>query len=478
MDIEITKISPEQKEQILNVSEGHFEEIKSIEIAPAKLSRTLSAFANSAGGELYIGIDELNKRFKKIRKWRGFIDPEAANAHIQVFEELFPLGGDFSYTFLSCIDSEGLVLKAEIHKTSDIKKATDGIPYLRRSAQNLPVDTPEKQRRLELDKGIVSFENEVVSIDPRLIENSAELLKFLLEVVPSAEPEPWLKKQLLFKEGKPTVASILLFSEEPQAILPKRCGVKIYQYHTQDETGSRKTMEGEPLTIEGCLYNLIRGSVSKTVEMVENVPVLKAGKLEMFKYPDITLHEIITNAVLHRDYSIPSDIQIRIFDNRIEIESPGKFAGHITEQNVLHEQFARNGKLVRLINKFPNPPNKDVGEGLSSAFAAMREHKLKPPEIKEKENSVIVYIKHEPLASPEEAVLQFLESNPEISNTQGREITGIVSENSMKRVFYRLRDQKLIERVPNKFGSSSVWQKTGKIPKNKESQPLLFTFED
>ena len=57
---------------------------------------------------------------------------------------------------------------------------------------------------------------------------------------------------------------------------------------------------------------------------------------------------IITNAVLHRDYSITTDIQIRIFDNRVEVESPGKLPGHVTVNNILSAQSARNPKIVRL----------------------------------------------------------------------------------------------------------------------------------
>ena len=77
---------------------------------------------------------------------------------------------------------------------------------------------------------------------------------------------------------------------------------------------------------------MIKEAVSKVVNMVESVPVLGQGRLISIKYPHETLHEIITNAVLHRDYSIAADIQVRIFDNRIEIESPGRLPGHITEK--------------------------------------------------------------------------------------------------------------------------------------------------
>jgi ATP-dependent DNA helicase RecG len=110
--------------------------------------------------------------------------------------------------------------------------------------------------------------------------------------------------------------------------------------------------------------------------------------LEAIVYPDETLHEIVKNAVLHCDYSIVADIQIRVFDNRIEVESPGRLPGHVTPQNILATQAARNPKLVRLINKFPDPPNKDVGEGLNTAFEAMTKLRLKTPEIVEGPASV------------------------------------------------------------------------------------------
>jgi len=56
-------------------------------------------------------------------------------------------------------------------------------------------------------------------------------------------------------------------------------------------------------------------------------------------YPPETLHEIVTNAVLHPDYSTAADIQIRVFDNRVEVESPGVLPGQVTVENMLDEQF-------------------------------------------------------------------------------------------------------------------------------------------
>ena len=457
--IDVIHISIKDKTDILGAQEGHFLDLKSKDISPGKLTETLSAFANTAGGELYIGIDERKGVKKKKRKWKGFTDQEDANGHLQAFEQMFPLSSDFSYAFLRCEEDLGLVIKADIHKVKDVKRASNGIPYVRRGAQNLPMDTPTKLRQLEYDKGVISFERELVDINPTLIENSDILRDFLKHCIPSSDPKTFLHKQQLVISDKPTVAATLLFSEQPQAILPKHCGIKILRYRTREASGGRETLSDEILTVEGCIYNIVKETVSKVVQIVESIPMLGEGRLMPIKYPDETLHEIITNAVLHRDYSIPTDIQVRIFDNRIEVESPGRLPGHITEKNILREQYARNGQIVRIINRFPDPPNRDIGEGLNTAFEAMRRLKLRMPEISEKGNSVTVYIYHEPLASPEETVFNYLGSNASITNTEARVITGIKSENIMKNVFYRLRDQGLIERVPELHGAKSAWQK-------------------
>ena len=285
----------------------------------------------------------------------------------------------------------------------------------------------------------------------------------MMQVVPSGEPDEWLRKQNLITDGKPTAAGVLLFSDEPQTALPKRSAIKIYQYKTKADEGSRETLAFDPITIEGCAYDQIKEAVQKTKEVVEKMKRLGEEGLEGVSYPDETLHEIITNAVLHRDYSIAADVHVRVYDNRIEIESPGRLPGHITLDNILSEQSARNPKIVRLINKFPDPPNKDVGEGLNTAFEAMKKLRLKEPEIEQREHSVIVNIRHQPLASAQDTVMEYLKTNPEITNMIARDLTGIRSENSMKNVFLALKEHGMIEPVPGKeIGPKSAWRKTDK----------------
>lgn len=461
--VEVVEISGPERDRLLTLEESHFVELKAVEIAPAKLSRTISAFANASGGDAYIGLGESADFFgTKVRHWKGFKDSEAANAHLQTLEQLFPLGADYSYEFLRVAGSAGLVLHIAVQKTSQIARATDGIPYLRRGAQSLPVKDPDALERLRLDKGVESFERHTIDADLELVSESVTLRHFVEHVIPTSTPEKFLKKQALVREGNPVVAAVLLFTDEPQALLPKRSAVKLYRYKTSAAEGTRDTLAGTPTTIEGPIYDLVRDAVKHTVAMVEGIQKLGPHGLEAVKYPFETLHEIVTNAILHRDYSIAADVQIRVFDNRVEVESPGLLPGHITPRNILDEQFARNGTLVRLINKFPDPPNKDVGEGLNTAFRAMGKLRLKPPNIEQKDASVIVQIRHEPLASPEESVMDYLQNHGSITNRVARELTGITSENTMKEVFYRLRDTHLIERVPGRSAAAAAWRKKPK----------------
>lgn len=137
MRIETASISSDQRDLILAFEEGHFGDLKSHRISPGTLSKSIAAFANSDGGELLIGVENAPRR------WYGFATPEAANAHLQVFEGLFPLGRDFSYDFLRCEGEHGVVLKVEIRKTRDVKRASDGEVYVRRGAQNLRVRDSE-----------------------------------------------------------------------------------------------------------------------------------------------------------------------------------------------------------------------------------------------------------------------------------------------------------------------------------------------
>lgn len=458
----IYTISDEQIIRVMQVKEDYLNDVKAKEIKPSKLSETISAFANAAGGDVYIGICEVEKGGKK-RVWDGFNSAEEANDIVQSLFNAHPFGNHLTFEFLENPNMSGLVLHITIRKVKEIVKSTSGAIFVRVSSGKVKIDSDEKLNRLKLDKGIISFEDESVEAPLECVENSIAMIEFVLSVIPSSEPITYLKNQELIKDGFVKVSAIILFGDEPPVYLPKRCSVKILRYKTKDDSIGREFLEEQPITIEGNAYSVITETVLETKKIVETIKKLSIGGLEEVSYPNETLHEIVTNAILHRDYSITADTQIRIYDNRIEIESPGCLPGHVTVRNILDTQSARNPTIVRLINKFPDPPNKDVGEGLNTAFDAMRNLRLKTPIIEEKENSVLVTIRHESLASPEQIVMEYLETIDDINNRTARELTGIKSENTMKNVFLRLKNRGELEQVPGRMvGSNAAWRKPKK----------------
>lgn len=452
--MQIIEITDAEVQRLLELHESHFLDFKSKRILPNKLSRSLSAFANADGGELYVGIEE---NADGTFHWSGFEKPEDANGLVSVIEECAKGSNDLRIEFLRNGNALGFIAHIEVSKTQNILTSSDGRPYLRRGAQNLAQTTPDQFRRLELNKGLASQEDQTVRDELGPVVNSITVLEFMLNVVPHNEPEAWLKKQKLIYEGFPTVAAEVLFNDEPQTVLPKSA-IKVYRYKTSAAEGTRETLEFQPITIEGNAYKQIANAVIETVRITEETQILGHAGFERIHYPKEAIHEIITNAVLHRDYSLNDDVHVRIFDNRIEVESPGTLPAHVTQRNILKERFARNPKIVRLINKFPDPPNKDVGEGLNTAFEAMRNLKLKDPLIVQRENSVLVALRHERLAGAEEIILEYLKQNEEINNSKAREICYEGSENKMKRTFERMMESGIIERIPDRKGKATAYR--------------------
>ncbi|GCL74644.1 hypothetical protein PN4B1_46140 [Paenibacillus naphthalenovorans] len=443
--------------------ESYFFDRKAFGIQPRQIEKHAVAFANADGGELVIGIADDSEEADPINRWKGAKNYEDFNDYIQCLVRLNP-SVNFRYTFLKCEDREGIVLLLNIEKGNQVHKTSDDSVYVRHSASSILYRDPVKIQELSFAKGTSSYEDELVTNIPlECVVDSTELINFLHDISPKSDPLEYVVNQNLVDADsfEPRVASILLFSENPQANLPRKCGVKIARYETREDDPERDHLK-HVYTIEGPLYKLIYSTIEKVTEIMSSIQIWTIKGLKTVEYPPEAIHEIIANAVIHRDYSISDDVHIHIFNDRIEVFSPGRLPGYVTVENILDARYSRNSKIVRSLNRYKNPPNKDMGEGLNTAFQKMKEWRLKQPEIKEEHNGVRVVIPHTPLATPEQAVLEFLKNNDMIRNRQARELTGIRSENAMKNVFYKLRDEGFIERVPGLEGSNAAWRKVKK----------------
>lgn len=248
-----------------------------------------------------------------------------------------------------------------------------------------------------------------------------------------------------------------MFHENPSVAMPRKCAVKIARYETNEDDPERNHLR-QQWTIEGPLYRLIHDTMVMITRIMSSVNIWTSEGLKNVQYPPEAIWEIMVNAIIHRDYAISDDVQVLVYNNRIEVLSPGRLPGYVNIDNILDARYSRNPKIVRTLNRYSDPPNKDMGEGLNTAFQKMKEWKLRNPEISEEGIYVKVVIPHAALATPEDAILDFLGKNETIRNAQAREITGIRSENAVKRVFLKLKDADLIERVPGLRGSASLWR--------------------
>ena len=451
-------ITKEEADELCSKEESHFFDYKARDVSGKKIQKATVAFANSDGGELIVGIADTKDEQDPENRWNGFKNIEEMNGVLQSIFDISP-SVDLRYELLTCEERKGYVLRIQIEKSSGVHKTSDQTVYQRKGAQSLPLKDPQKITELSFAKGASSFEDSLLKEVPaEIIVEAQELQEFLEGYSPKTDPLDFCINQNLFdyKSWEPRVASALLFHSTPSSVLPRKCAVKITRYETKEDDPERDHL-AEQYTIEAPLYQIIHSSVEKIKEIMSSVRVWTPDGLKMMEYPPEAIWEVFVNAVIHRDYSISDDVQILIYNDRIEMLSPGRFPGYVNVNNLLDARFARNAKIVRTLNRYQDAPNKDLGEGLNTTFQKMKDWGLKAPQINEEGNYVKVVLPHILLAQPTEAILRFLKTNPNITNRQARDITGIKSENLIKNEFYKLRDAGHLERVPGLEGPKSAW---------------------
>jgi ATP-dependent DNA helicase RecG len=466
--LEFSILSEQDANKFLNEEEGHFFDVTRKDYSGETVQKKCVAFANADGGELLIGIHNATDKDLpggKFERWGGFrIQEDANDAIADISRNITPSIVSITFEFMEIkgYENHGKVLRVVIEKSPDVHRTACGNVYIRKGAQCLPI-TGTDITNLQLSKGAQSYENQGVGhYDlPRLID-SVELRNFLDCYLPKTSPKIFLEKQYLIAdsgaEAQPIYAGVLLYDENPSVVLPKKCALKVSWYDTNENVPERQNLKDQK-SLEGPLHQLIIDGISEVQRIISSLSILGPSGFEKAKYPPEAIKEILVNALIHRDYNISDDVQVFIFNNRIEVHSPGALPASISVENILTDRFSRNPKIVRLLNKYPDRPNHDIGEGLNTAFQKMKEVRLKPPIIKATKTRVVVILPHEPLASPEEQIMQYLETHTEITNLIARGVTSMTSENKVKKCFDRLRDRGLIELVPDKRGANSAWKK-------------------
>ncbi|WP_411701015.1 ATP-binding protein [Conyzicola sp.] len=447
---------------LIERDESPFWDQKSLRSGGAVIQKIAVALANTDGGEFIVGIED-QASGSGISLWSGFPNIEESNfIHQSLTSDIRPpVQYSYEYYLVEGHEGQGLACMVRVEKSGDVHYTAANKVYVRRGASSTEI-SGQQIVDLQLAKGSMSYEDQSLA-DYSVAELSTEpeLQVFLSTYSPHVNPTDFARRERIGDQqtGQAKVSAALLFSEYPSSVVPKRCAIKISRYETAGEP-RREHLAFPPITVDGPLRTLVESALERTTSIVESVSVLEPdGSLVPMKYPPEALKELVVNAVIHRDYNLSDDVHISIFDNRVEVRSLGGLAGQMTLELLFTERTSRNPKVLRLLNRYPNPLNQDIGEGLTTARDKMMAARLKAPRYKVEGNYFIATLPHERLARPEELIMEYLAAHEEITNRTARELTGIQSENTVKEVFYALRNVGKIERVPGRNGNRAAWQK-------------------
>lgn len=174
-------------------------------------------------------------------------------------------------------------------------------------------------------------------------------------------------------------AGVLLFAKNPCLWFP-RANLRFLRYEgTTAETGPRMNLVKD-VRLELPLPKLLdEGFKVVAGQLREFTRLVKGGKFETTpEYPEFAWQEAISNAVIHRAYSITgTDIQVKMFDDRLEVESPGKLPGLVRLHNIRAIHFSRNPLIARVMAEMKYM--RELGEGVDRMIREMEQMGLEPP---------------------------------------------------------------------------------------------------
>ena len=121
------------------------------------------------------------------------------------------------------------------------------------------------------------------------------------------------------------------------------------------------------------------------------------------EYPEPVLREAIVNALAHRDYGLTgATVDITVWDDRIEVRSPGSLPGHITLDNMRVEHYSRNPRIVRVMKTMGLV--EEYGEGIDRMYREMEARLMEPPVFDATASSVTVTLRNRMLVDVEDQV--------------------------------------------------------------------------
>ncbi|MFC3902217.1 ATP-dependent DNA helicase RecG [Acinetobacter marinus] len=383
------------KEYLQQQRENQYFERKGLgekEIKPTKIAEELIGMLNADGGVLVFGVSDSGeiqdlKSLNNLESYRklafDFIEPPCAI-------ELEEIEIDGNLVFLFHVEQE----LERVFQRKDNQKV-----YLRVSDENRELDR-ERVRKLEYDKMIRHFEEEIVSnfdqndLDETLLATYQEKLNYskgsFFDLLNKRHLVDKKEQKYQFKN-----AAILLFAKDPEKYIPS-ASVRYIRYQGTEAKVGEEHNAIKDERFENNIPNLIdelRVFLKASFKDYYFLDITEGKFLKVPEYPEAAWLEGIVNALCHRSYNVQGNsVYIKHFDDRIEISNSGPLPAQVTIENIKTERFARNPRLTRVLEDLGYV--RQLNEGVSRIYESMERSMLSLPEYKERNGSVILTLKN------------------------------------------------------------------------------------
>ena len=353
-------------DEVLSMDEKQIFDRKSILIKPVDLSDTICAFANADGGTIAIGISDKKRRI------------EGVDNHTEHLNEILRTPIDFcnptvpvTTEMVECVNSDGepdhvLLMHIEASPVLHANQADE--VFLRVGDKSRKLDFNDRLT-LMYAKGVRYYEDEPVA-DASMDDLDLDFVRsYCNRIGYTKSPEEYVrenKKFVTVKDGKDqiSVAAILLFGKNPQLFFP-RAFIRFIRYDGIEAKVGKDMNVVKDVIFEGRILEQVKKAVDFIkIQMKEKTYLGHDGIfVTEEEYSEFVRTEIVVNAAAHRDYGIKgTDIQIKMFDDRLEVDSPGTFAGMVKKENIRYTHFSRNPKIAALLKDYGYV--KEYGEGV------------------------------------------------------------------------------------------------------------------
>ena len=353
----------------IRLGESSFLEVKEVRFSGDRISgphrdslaNGLAAFANSRGGVFVLGVEDSPREIVGIPLTR--LDAVAVFVREVCATSIDPPIEDFILDRLSLPTSTGeevAVIKIDIPRSLFVHRSPSG--FLHRVGDARRLMSTEYLARLLQQRSqarLIRFDEQTVA-GATLDDLSAEHWERFRTERTGDDREGMLSKLRMARveEGgalRPTVAGVLMASGDPRRWIPNAYVQAVAYRGNAIRTGdSDDPYQLDAADITGPLHLQILDTCLFVAKNMTTAAFKDQGRMDRPQYDMTAVFEAVVNAVAHRDYSIyGSKIRLRLFENRLELYSPGGIPNSMGVEHLPHLQAARNEIITSLLAKCP-----------------------------------------------------------------------------------------------------------------------------